>query len=104
MVIRKVLKLTFILILIFSLGGGFSSCKSLRLDPASRMERKAIRATERLQQKANKKFTKQYDKKYKRQTKIQNEQQENMIKQGRKRPMNMGKPRRSFFLWRWLGI
>lgn len=101
---KKALKFLFILSLLFSLGGGFSSCKSLRLDRASRTERKAIRASEREYQKGNKAFTKQYDKKYKRQTKIQNEQQENMIKQARKKPTNMGKRRRSFFLWRWLGI
>ena len=101
---KKTLKLAFILSLLFSLGGNLSSCKSMRLDHASRMERKAIRSAERMQGKADKKFTKKYDKKYKRQTKIQNEQQENMIKQSRKKPKNMGKPTRSFFLWRWLRI
>ena len=70
MAINRILRLAFILILFFSLAGGFSSCKSMRLDHASRMERKAIRSAERIQNKANKKFTKQYDKKYKRQTKI----------------------------------
>ena len=101
---KKALKFVFILSLVFSLAGGLSSCKSLRLDRASRTERKAIRATERQQQKGNKAFTKQYDKKYKRQTKIQNEQQREMIKQSRKRPKNMGKPKSRFFLFRWLGI
>ncbi len=101
---QRVFRFLFILSLFFSLAGSFSSCKSIRLDPASRMERKAIRSADRIQNKANKKFTKQYDKKYKRQTKIQNEKQEKMIKQARKKPTNMGKRKRSFFLWRWLGI
>ncbi|MCD6179741.1 MAG: hypothetical protein J7K39_07540 [Bacteroidales bacterium] len=104
MEIKKNLGLIFIFTLFLSLTGSFSSCKSLHLDHASRMEKKAIRSAERSKRKANRKFTKQYDKKYKHQTKIQNEQQRNMIKQSRKKPKNMGKRRRSFFLFRWLGI
>jgi hypothetical protein len=101
---KRVFKYLIFFALLISFGGGFSSCKSMRLDHASRMERKAIRSANRIQNKENKKFTKQYDKKYKRQTKIQNEQQENRIKQARKKPINMGRRQRSFFLWRWLGI
>lgn len=101
---KRILKYVFLLTLLLTFGGGFSSCKSMRLDPATRMERKAIRADNRVKNKKNKQFTKQYDKKYKRQTKIQNEQQEKMIKQARKKPTNMGKRQHSFFLWRWLGL
>lgn len=76
----------------------------LHLDKASRMERKVLHQKDRKERKSNNKFTKEYDKKYKRQTKIQKEPQRNMIKQARKKPKNMGKPKSRFFLFRWLGL
>ncbi|MBN2237490.1 MAG: hypothetical protein JW729_08010 [Bacteroidales bacterium] len=98
MMLRKPIKYLIFLLLMFSLGASVSSCK------VARMEKKAIREAERKQTKANNEFTKEYDKKYKHQTKIQPERQRKMIEKSRKKPKNMGKPQRRFFLFRWLGI
>ena len=99
---KRILQLSFVLSLLVVLGS-LNSCKSLRNDPATRSERKAIKKTQKQTQKANKSFTKDYNKKYKRQTKIQSDQQRKMIKQSRKKPKNMKSSKR-FFLFRWLGI
>lgn len=99
---KRIVQIFFILSLFFA-AGSMNSCKSLKMDPAARSERQAIKKAQKQTLKANKKFTKQYDKKYKRQTKIQSDQQRKMIKQSRKKPKNM-KPSKRFFLFRWLGI
>ena len=104
MAIKRILRLTFILTLFFSLAGGFGSCKSMHLDHASRMKRKEIRQSYRIQNKTNKQITKQYKKKYKQQIKTRNEQHRNMIKQAPKKPKNRSKSKSRFFLFRWLGI
>jgi len=94
MSIKRILKLTFILSLLFSLGVGLSSCRT------SRVENKAIKEMEHRQRKIDDQFIKEYDKKYKRQTKLQNEQQRKMIEKSRKNPKNMGKKKR-FFLFQY---
>lgn len=90
-----------LLFLVFS--GSLQSCKVLRLDKASRMEKRTTREFERKQRKEDAVLLKEYDKKYKHQTKIQAEKQRKKITKSRKKPMNM-RPKRRFFLWRWLGI
>lgn len=108
MAIKRILRLTFVLLLFFSLAGGFSSCKSVIQscnDPVlTEEEAEKKKEALRISRKSDIKLIKKYNKSYKRQTKIQNEQQRDMIKQGRKRPKNMGKPKSRFFLFRCLGI